>query len=534
MQVQEHIVQINFIDRLGLGYEIFEIFKNHNINLLATEAKENQNMTIKFRSDDTTPFYHLFSDLRHINGVLSVTTVEQMPYQQRELELKTILNLTDDGIVAINQNGLITHINEAAATIFHLNQDNVTGKYINDFFPNDLPITETLETGQPRNLKEVRITQGRKICHFISSSAPIKDDQNHVIGAVATIKDYRQVEKIISMVEKFHFTTFDDIIYQSPKMKEIVDTARMVAKGGSTILLRGESGTGKELFAKAIHVESNRGITQFIAINCAALPNDLLESELFGYDDGAFTGAAKGGKKGLFEQANGGTLFLDEIGELSPQVQVRLLRVLQENAIRRIGGNREIPVDVRLIAATHRNLEDMIRKDEFREDLYYRLTVIPLVIPPLRERPEDIPLIALHLARKICKKLNRTDISLSEDSIDFLIKQNWPGNVRQLENTLERVINLVHNKELRTSDFRRWTNPEVIKGVISDGEEIQIRIDIGDNCSTLKEMVNDLERQVLIRVLDKYPSSRKAGNVLGVSNTTILNKINSLGIPLRP
>ncbi|MCL2338254.1 MAG: sigma 54-interacting transcriptional regulator [Firmicutes bacterium] len=529
--MQEYIIHIDFLDRLGLGYEIFEIFKNHSINLIGTEAEQNQGMIIKFQCGDKAKFNQLINQLGQVRGIISVKLQDQMPYEQREYELRTILNSIDEGIIAFNNHAEITHINELAGQILHLSRQEAIGKKNDDFYRMGLPIMEILKTGHSYSLKEVKVKSNKKVLHFLSSGMPITNDNGQVIGAVVTIKDYRQVEEIISKVDqKRYLTAFDDIIHQSAKMRKIVDTARMVAKGCSTVLLRGESGTGKELFAKAMHLESDRSNGQFIAINCAALPDTLLESELFGYEDGAFTGAAKGGKKGLFEQADGGTLFLDEIGEISPQLQVRLLRVLQENAVRRISGSSEIPVDVRVIAATHCNLEEMIEKGEFREDLYYRLNVIPLMIPSLRERPEDVPLIAVYLIRKICAKLKKAEMRLSKDGVEFLMLQPWPGNVRQLENTLERVINMVDIKELRPAHFYACTDLALSQGNVNTEEELQIKIALGEECPTLKEMVSEVEKQILIRVLKNHPSSRKAGKVLGVSNTTILNKINAFGI----
>ena len=338
-------------------------------------------------------------------------------------------------------------------------------------------------------------------------------------------------EIISKMDRKKHLIAFEGIVYQSAKMRHVVETAKMVAKGNSTVLLRGESGTGKELFARAIHMESLRAGAPFIPINCAALPDSLLESELFGYEEGSFTGAIKGGKKGLFEQADQGTLFLDEIGEIPTQVQVRLLRVLQENIIRRIGGTKELPVDVRIIAATHCNLEEMIQTGKFREDLYYRLNVIPLRIPPLRERSEDIPLIAQHLIRKISEKLGKPEIHVTKESMDLLMIQVWPGNVRQLENTLERIINVMDSNEITPRLFYEWTDLvsacQILKSEVGN---FKLEIPVEKEWPTLKEIVRDVEKQVLMRVLETNSSSRKAGRILGVSNTTILNKMKSYGI----
>ncbi|OEF98841.1 diguanylate cyclase [Vulcanibacillus modesticaldus] len=534
MQKQDLVIQIDFIDRLGLGYDVMEVLKKHSINLLAMEAKANQEMRLKFKYIPKEKLNNLIADLKKIDGVLSLTFRDQMQYEQREDQLTTILNSVSEGIIAVNKSGHITHINEKACEIFSI-KETVIGEQIEDVLKSDIPIMKTLQYGKKYNLKEIKYRKNGKLFHYLTSGCPIVNEKGYIIGAVATIKDFKQVEEIVSKIDrKKRLTTFNDIVYQSDKMRNVVDTAKMVAKGDSSVLLRGESGTGKELFARAIHMESNRNGHPFIAINCAALPESLLESELFGYEEGTFTGAAKGGRKGLFEQADKGTLFLDEIGEISPQIQVRLLRVLQENAIRRVGGNREISIDVRIIAATHRNLEEMVEKGEFREDLYYRLNVIPLRIPPLRERVEDIPLIAQHLIKKIGKKLNKSNISLSEEAIQYLMEQKWPGNVRQLENTLERIINVVNQEEIKLEHFYEWGHIDTKKyNVITyDKDIINLKIPIKKEWPSLKEIVSEVEKQVLLKVLKTNSSSRKAGKVLGVSNTTILNKMKNYGIKI--
>lgn len=526
----EMVILIEFIDRFGLGYDVFEVLKSHKINLLGMEAKANQGMMIKFGYLDDTKLKKFIDDLTKIDGVLSTTFKDQMPYEQRENQLRTILNLVSEGVIAVNKHGEITHINDAACKILYVSADKALGNNIGQIIDNNIPIFDTLKSGVSYSLNEIKIKKGNKVFHYLTSGSPIVNQKGQVIGAVATIKDYKQVEEIISKIDhRKKLTTFNDIIYQSQKMEKIIDMAKTIAKGDSSVLLRGESGTGKELFARAIHMESNRVNAPFIAINCAALPETLLESELFGYEEGSFTGANKGGKKGLFEQANNGTLFLDEIGEISPQIQVRLLRVLQENAIRRVGGNKEIPVDVRIITATHRNLEEMIVQGSFREDLYYRLNVIPIRIPPLRERPEDIPLIAQHLVRKISLKLNKQEIRLSKEVVSYLESDKWPGNVRQLENTLERIINVVDGKEIKLEHFYEWTSLDLRTGTDKKQNKsdkmINLSIPIEDEWPLLKDIVKEVEKQVIAQVMETHNSSRKAGKILGVSNTTILNKI---------
>ena len=311
-------------------------------------------------------------------------------------------------------------------------------------------------------------------------------------------------------------------------MKKVIETAKIVAHGTSSILLRGESGTGKEMFAKAIHNESHRRNFPFVAVNCGALPDTLLESELFGYEPGAFTGAAKSGRRGIFEQANTGTIFLDEIGEVSRPMQVRLLRVLQEQSIRRVGGDKDIAIDVRIITATNRNLEEMIKQGSFREDLYYRLNVIPLTIPPLCERKEDIQLIAQHLIRKICLKLGKPEKYLTRESIAVLLAQNFPGNIRQLENLLELAVNLEQTNEIHSGHFTGKVSEVPLAASHSDEcivPEIKIPIPVDGKWPPLKDIVHTVEQQIIFHIMKENPSSRKIGNILGVSNTTILKKM---------
>ncbi|MFT9486570.1 MAG: sigma 54-interacting transcriptional regulator [Tepidibacillus sp.] len=530
MEGKEFIIRIDFRDRLGLGYEILEVLKDKNINLLGMEAKTNHGMVIKFRCLEDE-FQHLIDQLDKIDGVLSILNCDHMPYEQREHELTTVLNSVSEGVIAVNKMGEITHMNDVASQILHYSKEKAIGMKIEDLLEAKIPILETLKNGRSYKHKEIKIKKDRRVFHYLTSGVPVINEKNQIMGAVATLKDYKQVEEMILQIDrKKTLTTFDDIIFQSSNMRQIVDTAKMVAKSDSSILLRGESGTGKELFARAIHMESNRSKSPFIAINCAALPENLLESELFGYEEGSFTGAVKGGKKGLFEQADTGTLFLDEIGEISPQIQVRLLRVLQEKAVRRVGGNKEVPVDVRIIAATHQNLEEMISKKLFREDLYYRLNVIPLRIPPLRERPKDIPLIAQHLIQKIGIKLNKLQVYLSKEAIEYMMAQKWPGNVRQLENTLERIINVIPDQEIKLLHFLEWANLEPMKQRIerrieNNDHYFHIKIPIEPQWPSLKDIVREVEKQVVLKVMKTHNSSRKAGRILGVSNTTILNKI---------
>jgi transcriptional regulator of aroF, aroG, tyrA and aromatic amino acid transport len=524
----EFVIQIDFTDRKGLGYDVFQLFERHGCDKIFMEVAPGHGMLIKFRSPTQQTVTALMTDLGSVDGVNSVGTRTQMAYEVRENELRTILNAVSEGIIAVDEHGTVTHINDSACEILVCRQSAAVGKAVADVLGSDTLVRQTLNRGKAFSFYDGHVKRDQRTIRFLASCVPIIGDGHHIQGAVITIKSESEIQQIISNYDRHHhMTAFVDIIYQSEKMHRVVETAKVVAKGNATVLLRGESGTGKELFARSIHTESPRKTHPFVAINCAAIPETLLESELFGYEAGAFTGAARNGKQGLFEQASQGTLFLDEVGELTMAMQARLLRVLQEGRIRRVGGTREIPVDVRILGATHRDLEGMLESGAFREDLYYRLNVIPLKIPPLRDRPEDISMIADFLLNKIAAKMMRRRSHLSRECVRVLESQMWPGNVRQLENVLERILNIVpEGVEITPGHLYEWTDlSPVITEMETTKDAIHVSIPLQSGWPTLREVVAQVEKQVIARVLSAHPSSRKAGRVLGVSNTTILNKV---------
>lgn len=311
--------------------------------------------------------------------------------------------------------------------------------------------------------------------------------------------------------------TFEDIVHASDLMRRCIQTAKMVAQTESTVLLLGESGTGKELFARAIHNASRRAQYAFVAINCATLPEHLLESELFGYEEGAFTGTKKGGKPGLYEAADKGTLFLDEVGELPLPLQAKLLRTIQAGTFRRVGGTREQKANVRVIAATNRDLLQMVRNGEFREDLYYRLHVIPVQIPPLRSRPEDVVLLAEHFLQSWRQKTGKAGLTLSATCQDRMMQYDFPGNVRELENMVERSVHLVDGECIEPYHMMF---PDV--RVTREGRTLGV--------GTLKERVEEFERQVIADFLERCGSLRTVAKRLGTSHTTIINKAHRYGL----
>jgi putative PEP-CTERM system response regulator len=307
---------------------------------------------------------------------------------------------------------------------------------------------------------------------------------------------------------------FENIIAKSPKMQQVIEVIKVVAKSNATVLITGESGTGKELVARAIHSQSYRKDKPFIAVSCAALPESLLESELFGHEKGAFTGAHVQ-RRGKFEIANRGTLFLDEIGEMSANIQVHLLRVLEEKEFTRVGGNELIKVDVRVISATNKDMKKAVASGQFREDLYYRLNVVTIELPPLRERKEDIPLLAQHFLKKFAVENQKEITGFSPEASDFLLKYDWPGNVRELENAIERAIILAKNSYIDAADMPQ--------------ENLQLV-----QSTPVGKSLEEVEKEHILNVLSETGGNySQAARILGISRITLYNKMRNFGLSVK-
>lgn len=364
--------------------------------------------------------------------------------QKLNSQLQSTFQAVKDPVIACNEDGLITFINDVAVELFCPHESVVIGKPYTILKEHSLlaPFFEQ------EDQEDALITIDQR--QFIVSSHSIRRSQEH-LGFVCTLKDVTEIQRLRTQLALRGHTatyTFADIKGNSQPLLHAIELSKKMAKNNQTILLTGENGTGKELFAHAIHQHSLRKNGPFVAINCASLPENLLESELFGYEDGAFTGARKGGKPGLFEQADGGTIFLDEVGDISPAIQVKLLRVLQEKQVIRVGGTGILSVDCRVIAATNRNLEDAVRDGTFREDLFYRLAVLPIEIPPLRERTSDIPLlIDDHLKQQGIRK------SWSPEVMELLLAHDWRGNIRELKNVVDYAITVSEHPVIGISDL---------------------------------------------------------------------------------
>ncbi len=419
--------------------------------------------------------------------------------------MDSIIKNVDKGVIIVDSTGKIKNINEHGAKILESNKIDIINRDIDFILPDWFKIYEILENGEKSITREVKTSENSNFKTLLNVKG-VRDGKK-LIGLVITLKDEKE-----STTKGIARYDFEDIIGSSSIMKNVITNCKIVANSPSTILIEGESGTGKEVLAQSIHNYSMRKNNKFIAINCGAIPSNLIESELFGYEDGTFTGGKKGGKIGKFEMANGGTLFLDEIGEMPLEHQVNLLRVIQEGKITRLGGTEEINVDVRIIAATNKNLKKEIELGKFREDLYYRLCVIPINLPTLRERNGDIKELINYFLRMKSFKLNKSVPEVSEKLYNDLIKYSWPGNIRELENVIENIVNLDGNMS-----FSLDVNCDnKYKSEIKEVEEIN-----SDEIT-----LEFIEKNHIIKVLRKYKSNiYKSANALGVSRNTLYNKI---------
>ncbi|WP_042331202.1 sigma-54 interaction domain-containing protein [Desulfosporosinus orientis] len=438
-------------------------------------------------------------------------------------QFSAVINSIIEGIIAINHGGYITHINKSAEKLLSITTRQMNGRHINDIFP-EFSVPKVLKFGQQYVEQEIKyFTKDTKDeqCHFISTITPIKKDLE-IVGLVISFRSIGEMRKLAGrLIREERKYSLDGILGTSKAMTALKQKMQLVAATDSTILITGESGTGKELFARAIHEESHRKNGPFVAINCGAIPENLLESELFGYEEGAFTGASRGGKPGKFELANGGTIFLDEIGDMPMHLQVKLLRVLQEVKFERIGGVKPVWVDVRIIAATNRNLEEMIEEKLFRSDLFYRLSVIPFYIPPLRERKEDLILLLHHFLDKYNLILGKQITGFTQEVQRKMLAYPWLGNVRELENAVEYAVNIA-TKNVIDSSF--------LSSRVNDYFKHNPGLTTGEAPPTLAE----LEKSAIEAALKKFGNTRqakeKAAESLGMSRSTFYRKIKNLGL----
>jgi PAS domain S-box-containing protein len=431
-----------------------------------------------------------------------------------------LLHSISDGLIAIDGHGIVTEVNPRGGEIFGINPILAKGRHLNQICGDQALILRVLSDGKEYENEEIIVEKvGKKIS---SSASPLRDESGRVVGAVAVFHEINErMPARRPAVIRSHRHGFKDIIGQSPAMTAAKEWAQLAAQGASTVLILGESGTGKELFANAIHSASARSDRPFVAINCAAMPETLIESELFGYADGSFTGAKKGGHAGKFEVANGGTVFLDEIGDMSLNVQAKLLRVLQEKKVARIGAACEIPVDTRIIAATHNDLKAQVERGAFREDLYYRLAVLEVRVPPLRERTADIADLARCLAAKVAARLEKGGFRIEDSFLAKLSSYTWPGNVRELENVIERAIVRAEHEGVLSETLLCLPNEEFAT-LNPPGREFSAPETPADEIRSLR----DVEKQAIAEALSLcHGNVQKTAARLGIGRNTLYRKM---------
>ncbi|MEE9934264.1 MAG: sigma 54-interacting transcriptional regulator [Deltaproteobacteria bacterium] len=444
------------------------------------------------------------------------------------------------GVIIVDTNARILYINKQWADLIGVDRSESVGKLVKEVLP-PTKMDIIVQTGKPMNSDLFELKGHTYVCKRVPL---FKDGQ--LIGAFSyeifenmEIAD-EFIKKINKLSDELNYYkdevrkmrranySIDNIKGESKAIKHLKKQIYNAAASNSTVIIQGETGTGKELVAHSIHDLSTRNMNNFIKLNCAAIPNELIESELFGYEEGSFTGAKKGGKQGIFELAHMGSLFLDEICDLPLAAQAKLLRVLQEKEVNRVGGHRSVPVDVRIITATNQDMEKMVEEKKFREDLYYRLHVIQILVPPLRERKEDIGPLCRGIIDNLNYTLNMRVKNISEQAIDMLRQHDWPGNIRELQNVIERAMNKVnYNDTLEEWHFNEFREKFLNRGLAKSGKRS------GKNLRFLENVITQTERETILRTLKLHEGNKtKTAAHLNISRPLLYQKIKRLGIKL--
>ncbi len=502
-------------DRLGLTRELLDLLVERNIDLRGIEIASIGRIYLNFSPVEFELFSQLMAEIRRIPSVTDVRTVNFLPSEREHRALSALLVALPEPVFSIDMKSKVELANPAAQGLFALNEEKMRNFGAGALIPG-FNFQRWLENERIEPQAHHVVIQGRD---FLMEITPIyaAGESVNPVGAVVMLKSTARMGQQLQNLAVNDDSEFDHIVAVTPKMRQVVDQARKLAMLDAPLLIVGDTGTGKDMLARACHLRSARGKKPFLALNCASLPDDVAESELFGHAAGAYPNALEG-KKGFFEQASGGSVLLDEIGEMTPRMQTKLLRFLNDGTFRRVGEEHEVHVDVRVICATQKNLTEMVHRGEFREDLFYRLNVLTLNLPPLRDRPQDIlPLTEMFVAR-FADEQGVARPKLAPQLNAFLSRYTWPGNVRQLKNALYRALTQLDGHELRPQDI---ILPEFAMEMPL-GEEVME--------GSLDEITSRFERSILTRLYLSYPSTRKLAKRLGVSHTAIANKLREYGL----
>ena len=468
-----------------LAYPILQQGTIEGVLVIASFDEKQQKLLISKQEQ-------LMEYLEKISGLISAKLEQEALMERTQImnaQMSSVIEAMEDGILLYSPEGGVLQVNAYAKRYLHFDEPELKKALLSEV----IAVAAQTTQKHPARVQEIHWDiDGFQYLLQVRTKFVMGSDGS----VLCTINPFSEVQNNITQNEENGTGVAKELVFSGKKMRELVNQARIAAQHSSSILITGESGTGKEMFARMIHFESQRKANPFVAVNCAAIPEALMESELFGYEEGAFTGARKGGKIGKIQLANHGTFFLDEIGDMPLYLQAKLLRVLSERKVERIGSSSTSPinVDVRIIAATNQNLEKMIEQKEFREDLYYRLNVVPLRIPPLRERKDDIPFLIQHFIGKYNKILGKEIRAASEPVMELLMEYQWPGNVRELENSIEYMMTFEKGPVLSMEVV-----PQKISGLKSETDEG----DAGGG-KTLKELMRAQEKEILARAAQKY------------------------------
>jgi TyrR family helix-turn-helix protein len=503
-------IHVTFIDRVGITQEVLALLGARNLNLDAVEMIP-PNVYIDAPALSRGVLDELHHALLRVDGVQAVELVDILPGQRRHLQLDALLAAVSDPVLAVDPGGQVLLANPALVALYGREP---AGEPLSSLFAEADLAQRLIDKGFRLPMCEVSF-QGQAL---LLDATPISGGADALVGGLLTLYPPSRIGERLASLHHDHAEGLDALLGKSAVLKDLKARLRKVASLDAPLLIQGETGTGKELVARACHAMSARRDAPFLALNCAALPESLAESELFGYSAGAFTGAQRGGKPGLLELADSGTVFLDEVGEMSPYLQAKLLRFLSDGCFRRIGGDREVQVNVRVLCATHRNLERMVGEGSFREDLYYRLNVLNLMVPPLRERGQDILLLAEHFLRQACAQIQRPPCRLAPATHPVLLGNRWSGNVRQLQNVIFRAA-AISEGELIDCDSLELAGTALST---RDADPLDI--------TSLEEAVQGFEKDLLQRLYAVYPSTRQLAARLDTSHTAIGQRLRKYGI----